>query len=61
MSRDSVLIQSLSLYYLKIAQVLLGIISVAHPRRKEEMDRNAQILSQEKQMLLLENVERLCY
>lgn len=57
----SVLIQSLSLYYLKIAQVLLGTATAAHPRRREEMGRNTQIVSLEKQMLLLENVECLCH
>lgn len=37
--RDSVLIQGLSLYHLKIAQVLLAFTTGEHPERKEEKGR----------------------
>lgn len=57
---DAGFIQSLSLYYLKIVQVLLGISTVAHPGRKEEMDRNMAIVSQEK-LVLWEYAECLCH
>ena len=40
--RDSVFIQGLSLYHLKIVQVLLAITTGEHPERKEEKGRYSE-------------------